>query len=551
MIRHLRPALALLVCMSFSLLFAQNAPNLRLLRVIDPTPAPGNPVRYSEVTGCGDLAFLAGWSFNGGARNVYVYEVSDPAAPRQLAVVPSSGSVYDVQMHGRYLFVAAQNQNYIDVFDLIVPAAPILVNHFEPRTPSISPHTFWVAGNALYIADNFAPGISVFDIADRRNFIAKGVINQGFGTSHDNTVIRGKLYAAFIFPPAGLWLADVREPFSPRNLATARYPGAGTHNAWPTEDERYVLTTDEIGATAHNLKIWDAQAPASLNLVAEYEARPGAIVHNVYVRGRYAYMSYYCDGIRIVDILDPLRPVEVAAYDLNGNAPCSGYSSTWGIYPFARNIYVSDMNLGLHVFEFDQHPAANLKGRVQEAATGAAIAGAYVYLPEEFPTTRSDADGNYELPWFKDGEVRVAAEARGYRGDTLLVKVTSSGITQVDFFLQKTATPLAGRPQPSAPRAFAQLPGFPNPFSASVLAAQGGATRLAYRLPELAPVRLEIRNMLGQRVRTLVDRVQNAGEYQVSWDGRDETGRPCSAGVYFVKLQAGAQVQQQRLTVVK
>ncbi len=551
MMRHLRPVLALLFCMSFSPLFAQNTPNLRLLRAIDPTPAAGNPVRYSEVTGCGDLALLAGWSFNGSARNVYVYDVSNPAAPHQLAVVPSTGSVFDVQMHGRYLYVAAQNQNYIDVFDLIDPAAPVLVNHFEPRTPSISPHTFWVAGNALYIADNYANGISVFDISNKRNFIRKGVINQGFGTSHDNTVIRRRLYAAFIFPPAGLWLADVRDPFAPQNLATVFYPGAGTHNAWPTEDERYVLTTDEIGTTAHNLKIWDAQTPGSLNLVAEYEARPGAIVHNVYVRGRYAYLSYYCDGIRIVDILDPLRPVEVAAYNLKGNAPCSGYSSTWGIYPFSRHIYVSDMNLGLHVFEFDQHPAANLLGRVRDAASGAAIAGAYVYFPDEYPTTRSDNAGNYELPWFKDGEVRLAAEARGYRGDTLRVNVTSNGITQVDFFLQKTATLLAGRPQASPPCDFALLPGFPNPFSASVMAAKGGAIMLAYRLPELAPVRLEIWNMLGQRVRTLVDRVHNAGEYHLRWDGRDEAGRPLRAGVYFVKLQAGAQVQQRRLTVVK
>lgn len=66
MIRHLRPALVMLWGMGCALLFAQNTPNLRLLRVIDPTPAPGNPVRYSEVTGCGVIVLLAGWSFTGG-----------------------------------------------------------------------------------------------------------------------------------------------------------------------------------------------------------------------------------------------------------------------------------------------------------------------------------------------------------------------------------------------------------------------------------------------------------------------------------------------------
>ena len=65
-------------------------------------------------------------------------------------------------------------------------------------------------------------------------------------------------------------------------------------------------------------------------------------------------------------------------------------------------------------------------------------------------------------------------------------------------------------------------PNVPNPFNPS--------TQIAYRLSSPGPVRLVIYNVLGQPVRTLVDRVQAAGSYQVRWDARDGRGVSLSSG---------------------
>ncbi|MGH7490935.1 MAG: carboxypeptidase regulatory-like domain-containing protein [bacterium] len=533
---------AVLPLIAFSYpLFAQNTSNLHLLKSIDPVPVPGDPRRYGEVTGCGDLAAIAGWYFDDNSRNVYLYDVSTPQAPRQLAVVPSTAAIWDVQIHGRYLYFAVQNQGYIDVYDLIDPVHPVLVNHFQPGDPSISPHTFWVTGRGLYIANHLVPGVTVFDLTNKRSFVYMGLFNNDFGTAHDNTVIHNKLYTAFIFSPAGLWTADVSDLSAPKPLAGAQYPGAGTHNAWPTEDERYILTTDEIGATEHNLKIWDTQSGA-LELVAEYATQPGAIIHNVYVRGRYAYLSYYCEGIRIVDINDPRHPVQVASYDLNGNTPCSGYSSTWGIYPFSRYIYASDMNLGLHLFDFDQHPPANLTGAVTDAVTGAAIPGAYVYFPDEYATTRTSANGAYEIPWFKDDHVRVAADALGYQADTLETNTTADGNTELNFALRKSSTAVDEKPE-NMPQKFALHANYPNPFNP--------ATTITYDLPGAAHVMLKIYDMLGQEVRTLIDAWQEAGSTSLTWDGRDHAGQILPSGVYFYRLQAEGFAQTRKLVVMR
>ena len=71
-------------------------------------------------------------------------------------------------------------------------------------------------------------------------------------------------------------------------------------------------------------------------------------------------------------------------------------------------------------------------------------------------------------------------------------------------------------------------PNRPNPFNAS--------TRIAYSLAAGGRVRLEIYNVLGQAQQTLVDQVQAAGVYQVSWNGRDQRGAAVAAGVYLVRL---------------
>jgi subtilisin family serine protease len=70
-----------------------------------------------------------------------------------------------------------------------------------------------------------------------------------------------------------------------------------------------------------------------------------------------------------------------------------------------------------------------------------------------------------------------------------------------------------------------------NPFA--------GATTLAYELPVSAPVLLQVFDLSGRLVRTLVRAEQQAGLHQTVWDGRDGADRPAPAGVYMSRLQAG------------
>ena len=86
-------------------------------------------------------------------------------------------------------------------------------------------------------------------------------------------------------------------------------------------------------------------------------------------------------------------------------------------------------------------------------------------------------------------------------------------------------------------------PNYPNPFTP----APGSSTAW----PTRGPVRLEVYNVLGQRVRTLVDEFKYAGSYQVHWDARDQGGTPAAAGVYVTRLQYPDGEQTRRLLLLK
>ena len=88
-----------------------------------------------------------------------------------------------------------------------------------------------------------------------------------------------------------------------------------------------------------------------------------------------------------------------------------------------------------------------------------------------------------------------------------------------------------------------RYPNAPNPFNSGTL--------IAYDLASPGRVRLEVYNVLGQPVDTLVDQVQDAGAYQASWNGRDRRGAEVAAGIYLVRLSYPDGVQTRRLVYLK
>ena len=147
-----------------------------------------------------------------------------------------------------------------------------------------------------------------------------------------------------------------------------------------------------------------------------------------------------------------------------------------------------------------------------------------------------------------DGEVAIAAYgdemvSEGDLGLSLVfrtkteientfVEVTASEVRDGNFAVNGISLPAPVQIQ-TRPEAFALANNYPNPFNP--------ATTIKYALPEASSVTLEIYNVVGQVVRTLVADHQNAGRYVVQWDATNESGHSLSSGIYFYRLEAGGE----------
>ena len=84
---------------------------------------------------------------------------------------------------------------------------------------------------------------------------------------------------------------------------------------------------------------------------------------------------------------------------------------------------------------------------------------------------------------------------------------------------------------------------YPNPFNPSIL--------FKYKIEKRNHVRLDIYNLLGKKVKSLVEEVQEAGNYYTKWDGNNGFNKPLPTGVYFLMMQSGEYHLIKKVTLIK
>ena len=95
----------------------------------------------------------------------------------------------------------------------------------------------------------------------------------------------------------------------------------------------------------------------------------------------------------------------------------------------------------------------------------------------------------------------------------------------------------------SLPSKFNLYPNYPNPFNPT--------TKITYDLVNASDVKLEIYDLMGRKINTLVDQIQNAGHYSIIWNANDQAGNQVSAGVYLFRLQADKQTLTRKMILMK
>ncbi|MBA7570543.1 hypothetical protein ES708_12295 [subsurface metagenome] len=151
--------------------------------------------------------------------------------------------------------------------------------------------------------------------------------------------------------------------------------------------------------------------------------------------------------------------------------------------------------------------------------------------PEDLTIYYIDAEGNLASEGIS--EVILDAETN---------KITGTVAHFSDFAMAPKDEPTVVE-ENSQPSAFTLSQNFPNPFNPE--------TTISYYASESSHVTISIFNIVGQNVRTLVETVQPAGSYTITWDGKDNTGSLVTSGIYFCRMEAGNFSQTRKLMFMK
>ena len=174
---------------------------------------------------------------------------------------------------------------------------------------------------------------------------------------------------------------------------------------------------------------------------------------------------------------------------------------------------------------------ARLRGHPTEADALYLAAGRELYHSPDRGETWRPLDGGYPgVPWIND----VAVDPLD---PSTLYVATSAGL----FSMENPSTSVAL--DSSVPRTSELMPSYPNPFNAG--------TVIPFRLEAPGRVKIDVYNLLGQRVRRLLDERRPQGLHKVRWTGTDDRGSPVSSGVYFYRLTTGDLAETRRCMLIR
>lgn len=361
------------------------------------------PSAANDIWGHVDLNTHTEYAIVGLINGVAVFDLSNPAAPREVGAISGLNSTWrDIKVYQyfdqnlktwqAYAYVTVDNaSDYVSIIDLNqLPNSVSLVTKDRAVTQA---HNVYISNvdYSLNIAlPNATPTLQLVGApakgSYRSSFLSYSLANPKSlsalptgdnltnGYTHDGVSMRiederkdadcinaGVSCTVFMdFNEKEIILWDTTEPGKEQKLSTLTYNDVAQeaqyiHSGWWTEDKRYLFSHDEFDESQAQInttvRIFDLTSLTSPTQVGQWTGPTAAIDHNGYVRGNRYYMSNYTRGITILDITEPSTPKAVGYFDTFSASDGASFNGAWGIYPFLPSglIIASDISGGLFV----------------------------------------------------------------------------------------------------------------------------------------------------------------------------------------------------------
>lgn len=536
---------------------------------------PANPVYTGQIPAIGgyhqDVNVISGHAYICEFENgIRVVDVTNPASPPEGTLVALNFGVADILFDGNFAYVA--NRAFgLQVLDITTPSAPVVGALFDtPGTlRKVAFGAITIGGTPtghIFAADVSA--IRAIDVSTPTTPAESGALTVSAaapGSAFSTFLDGDKAYVAY--GSAGFRILDVSNPANISQLGVFDTPG----------DARKVVVKDDVAFVADRdagvrvVNVTDPALPVEITNFATPRARDIAIF------GDFVFVAASDSGIGVIDASDAANPQLVTyAKDAYGEGVAAFgnvlAASTYGTVAFydisdpANPAFVTqipqtfgtgELNIDAdfaYIHDFDTLRIVSISDLNNVAEVGkiftdgsfdgsASRDGDYVYVNSEEQGVRvidvSDPANPVEVAFFdgapiargitaRNGLAYAAERADGlsiYRNDLVTSVQDDPGVTPERFVLHQN---------------------YPNPFNPS--------TRINYTIQAsvgLTAIRLDIYNIMGQKVRTLVNAKQPSGLYSIEWDGRTDNGTNVPSGVYVYRLTAGEQTSSRRMLLLK
>ena len=292
------------------------------------------------------------FALTGLSSGLSIVEVTDPARPRNIALVPGPESQWrEIRTYGEYVYVTTEASWGLDIISMKDPDRPRKIQTLSRSFRTA--HSLWIdVERGLLFANGTngrSGGMRILDVgANPEDPPEVGAFTDFY--IHDSYT-RGDVLFASAISDGFEALIDVRDPRRPREITRFFTGGRFTHNSWVTRDGRYLFTTDE--RTGQPVEGWDITTPTAPRKVTQFIANPAAIAHNVMIDGDRLLLSHYTEGVYLLDVKNPEQPRVLGSYDTYPGAS-GGFNGAWGayIFPAANLILASDISGGLFVLAY-------------------------------------------------------------------------------------------------------------------------------------------------------------------------------------------------------
>lgn len=349
----------------------------------------------------------------GSRSNTHIYNLSDPTQPRLIISIPGDATTWrDMKSWEDHVYVTADAAGdgllVIDMSE--VHTDSIRFQFLNPDVTTVngpqrlaSCHNIFIDENGYAYLAGCSDGMNkaiIFDLnVDKWNPTivgVHGVTNDEY--AHDLMVKNNIMYSSEI-NVGRLALYDVTDKANIVELGATQTSFDFTHNAWSSDDQNFVFTTDERGNAF--VDSYDVSDPTNIRRLDMFQpaetAGNGVIPHNTHYINGFLVTSWYTDGVVITDASRPDNMVKVGSYDTY-LGPDGGFEGCWGVYPWLPSglVIANDINSGLYVFKPNYVRACHLEGNVVSSEDGTAINGVTVEILSTSNNSITNAAGDYK-----------------------------------------------------------------------------------------------------------------------------------------------------------